>query len=801
MLRTHHSLRSSGLQLIGWCLFAIPSATISAQELLPELELPPQDPAPLIIPSNGNEFGEALLRGPVHEAFAELHQADPAPGLIIAQRPPDLIEEAPPEMGPQGRNIEWISGYWAFDDQAADFIWISGIWREIPPGFRWLPGYWLELENQAGYQWISGSWVSTDTEELRYLPEIPPATLERGPVGVSPSVEHIWVPGCWMWQEQTYAWRAGYWSIGYENWVWIPARYHWTPRGYVFCRGYWDYPLARRGWLFSPYRFHRPFFDRPHGVFTPQVVVSVDLLPRHLWVRPRYCHYYFGDYYDDFAGHGCVPWHQWAISGRQGVAVNVNFNNPRSFYCGYDPLFHHFSRTTVVQQVQVNHFHQQIDYFNDCDQHFQRLQIHHNDRPGRSLPDVHVHGQNLDLPNHDVLQAGLGRTLEQHRQLVGRERIHDLTAERSENLAKSQIARHRAVARQENERRGDVRENPIGTAPERSTDQRIADQTPSADQLNDEVLKRREAVQEALRRGTKNNRKDGRLPDDNAGVSPDQGLRIRPGTTEAELRSWVENHQRRIGTDPNTARGLADRLVPQGSIPRNDSGLDDPTMADQTRGRGLEPAQRPSSPRGTERSNIVPEREVAPRRDLNRQPDKNNARDLVRRGGITTPEVLPRPDIAPRTDVAPRRELVPQRDLAPRRESKPQPEALPRREALPQREAVPQRETLPKREALPQRQVMPQRETLPKPEALPRREASPQREVVPRRETLPQREVLPKREAVPQREVLPKRETPARMDPAPERKGGSDRSAASQREGTPGRGPGGRGEKSRRELQ
>ncbi len=789
MSRARRFMDRLGRQLVGLVLFAIPSVTLSAQELLPELDLPPQEPMPMIIPPDGNEMGEALLRGPVHEAFAELHQADPTPGMIIAQRPPVLIEEAPPEMAPQGRNIEWIPGYWAFDDEASDFIWISGIWREIPPGLRWLPGYWLELENQAGYQWISGSWVPAETEELRYLPEIPPVTLERGPVGVAPSAEHIWVPGCWMWQEQNYAWRAGYWSVGHENWVWIPARYHWTPRGYVFCRGYWDYPLVRRGWLFSPYRFHRPFFDRPAVLFTPQVVVSIDLLPRHLWVRPTHCHYYFGDYYDDFAGHGFVPWHHWAISGRSGVTVNVNFNNPRSFYCGYDPLFNHFSRTTVIQHGHVTHFQQQIQYFNDCDRNFQRLQVQRDHRPSRNWREFQTVAQGRDLPNHDVLHAGLGRTLEQHREIVGRERIHDVTAERSANLAQSQIARHRAIARQEQERRGGPQLDTTGlTAPERSTNRRVADQAPAADQRGDEALQRRSAVQEALRRGTRNNGRDGRLPDDNAGVPPEQGLRIRPGTTEAELRSWVENHQRRNGTDPNTARGMAERLVPQGSIPRSDTGLNDPPMADQFRGRGLEPAQRLPNPRGTERSNIVPQREVAPGRGLDQSSNNTGIRETGRRREITRPDVLLRQDLPAQRDVAPGRDVVPQREVAPRRET------MAPRAATPPREVRPS-DTAP-REFVP-RQAMPQREVVPRRETLPERAVQPTRATLPERAVQPTREVMPQREAAPRREV-PQRELPARTDSAPQQKSGGERSGPSRGEGSPRRGQGGRGEGSPR---
>lgn len=440
----------------GLLTLGVTSAAVT-QEQLPDLQLPPQDPIPLVIPDNGNEFGQPLLRGPVHEAFAELYQAEPNPGVIITQRPPSLIDESPPEVQPMGRNIEWIPGYWAFDDQGEEFLWVSGIWREIPPGFRWLPGYWLELENQQGYQWVSGTWLPETSNEVQYLPEAPPATLERGPVGVAPSLNHIWVPGNWLWQERQYAWRPGFWSAGHVDWVWIPARYQWTPRGFLFCRGYWDYPLVRRGTLFSPYRFHRPFFTQPRVLFTPRVVIAMDVLPRHMWVRPRHCHYYFGDFYDGFAGHGFVPWHHWAVGGRPGVNINLNFGNPRDFYCGFDPLFHHVSRTTVINNINVTNIrvsqvNQQFNYFNQFNQNFTSLQTFADQRPGRELSEVSRRGGIGGSGNSR--EARLGLSLDDHVRSSGRERFTEVRdQQRRVRLEELTQTRELATARQAIERR------------------------------------------------------------------------------------------------------------------------------------------------------------------------------------------------------------------------------------------------------------------------------------------------------------------------------------------------------------
>src|SRR4029079_17747679 len=121
---------------------------------------------------------EVLTRGPVHEAFAETIAFDPQPGVVIPQTPPALIEEIPPDQRPAGDNVAWIPGYWGWDDERNDFLWISGVWRSLPPGRQWVPGYWGQ--SGPGTQWTSGYWADAEIKEIEYLPE-PPATMESGP--------------------------------------------------------------------------------------------------------------------------------------------------------------------------------------------------------------------------------------------------------------------------------------------------------------------------------------------------------------------------------------------------------------------------------------------------------------------------------------------------------------------------------------------------------------------------------------------------------------------------------------------
>ena len=87
---------------------------------------------------------QVLTRGPIHEAFAETVTFDPEQGIVVPTPPPAAIEELPPDQKPEGANVAWIPGYWGWDDEGSDFLWVSGIWRALPPGRQWVPGYWGE---------------------------------------------------------------------------------------------------------------------------------------------------------------------------------------------------------------------------------------------------------------------------------------------------------------------------------------------------------------------------------------------------------------------------------------------------------------------------------------------------------------------------------------------------------------------------------------------------------------------------------------------------------------------------------
>lgn len=258
------------------------------------------------VPAQIPEGMEIQTRGPVHEAFAELIVTDAGQGMMAPAAPPMAIEEIPPEERPEGEDVAWIPGYWGWDEQRNDFLWISGVWRIPPPDCSWTPGYWVQA--QGGAQWVAGYWLADEVQEVVYLPA-PPESLEEGPQTDPPSPDHIWIPGSWVWPTDHYVWQPGYWMEASPDWVYTPTHYNWTPRGYVCVNGYWDYPIVNRGVLFAPVYFSQPVYSQPAFQYSPRVLIDVGGLTNNLFRHPRYNHYVFGDYYgDDSSRYGIVPW-------------------------------------------------------------------------------------------------------------------------------------------------------------------------------------------------------------------------------------------------------------------------------------------------------------------------------------------------------------------------------------------------------------------------------------------------------------------------------------------------------------
>jgi hypothetical protein len=257
--------------------------------------------------SNINQTAiEVQARGPVHEAFAQPADTPPVPGPVVPRQPPDPIPEEPPEFQPEGNNMQWFGGYWAWDADRNDFIWISGVYRDAPPGRKYVPGYWEQTGD--GWRWVSGFW-GPDQQELPYVPT-PPQSLENGPSVPPPGPDYSYIPGCWLYKDLRFVWRPGYYAPCRPGFVWMPSRYCWTPGGCIFVGGYWDYPLECRGLLFAPVCFNQPLWRTPGWCWQPHHVVGCGPLLNAFFVDTRFGHYRFGDYYGTtYAQRGIVAWH------------------------------------------------------------------------------------------------------------------------------------------------------------------------------------------------------------------------------------------------------------------------------------------------------------------------------------------------------------------------------------------------------------------------------------------------------------------------------------------------------------
>jgi hypothetical protein len=233
-----------------------------------------------------------LLRGPVHEAFAAplIQRLQPPP--VVREAPPDPIVELLPLLRP-AKCKQWIPGYWAYDDAAGNYLWVTGLWRRVPPGMRWIPGSWIEVD--GGWQRSPGFWFDAGQEKIRLLPQPPPP-----PVFDRTWIQDrsgIYVPASWVFKDGRYQWRPGFWYNPERGWFYNPARYVWTPGGWAYVKGHWDYPLARRGLLFAPASFDQEELARDAGGFRPAQVVNVLALQGALFVRPAWGGYYFGNYF------------------------------------------------------------------------------------------------------------------------------------------------------------------------------------------------------------------------------------------------------------------------------------------------------------------------------------------------------------------------------------------------------------------------------------------------------------------------------------------------------------------------
>jgi hypothetical protein len=254
---------------------------------------------------------EFVKEGPVHEAFV-VQESGTLLLEAISHEPPAKITELVPSQNQP--NMIWIPGYWAWVPERAIFLWVSGVWRSPPPGMEWVAGHWKHYPQ--GWVWIRGFWTKAGSKDLVDLP-MPPDPIDQRVLPPPPSAEkYFWIPGSWEFDhtQNEYVWYEGRWHIMEKDWVYCPATYVWRETGYHFIPGFWDWPLEKRGIVFSAIAVAPK--DLETMVYEPRLVLDHLFVMEHLFPYwPRYAalfRFHFVFHYVDWAAWRATPsWWKW----------------------------------------------------------------------------------------------------------------------------------------------------------------------------------------------------------------------------------------------------------------------------------------------------------------------------------------------------------------------------------------------------------------------------------------------------------------------------------------------------------
>jgi|GEM_PF-1987088 len=248
--------------------------------------------------------------GPVHEAFVAPVSAE----LLIDAvefEPPELINERIPKQ--LDIQAEWISGYWKWDLNANDFVWVSGVWRRPPPGHQWISSFWKEYKGD----WIRvpGYWSRIPEQSADFISMPPPDPIDEN-MAPPPSSNYFWVNGHWyfMFNQHEYQWVPGHWEEFDPQWVLVPAHYVWRPGGYVYIPAYWDWPIEERGTAYASVMIDPDY--RYRVAFEPILILNPDKLVKQLLLYyPDYLcflHHHYHYHKQFWQGFCCYPpWWGW----------------------------------------------------------------------------------------------------------------------------------------------------------------------------------------------------------------------------------------------------------------------------------------------------------------------------------------------------------------------------------------------------------------------------------------------------------------------------------------------------------
>src|SRR3954447_19478094 len=213
------------------------------QPSLAELADPPplEPPAlgPLVQPGPSDQLTVNDSRSTVkslHEATLLTPQV--ATPVHIDKAPPTTIADRPgidaPETGAQ-----WVDGYWDWDEEQKDFVWVTGTWRVSPPGRFWVNGSWKR--DEQGWYRVPGFWSERKTDVRR---DGPPSVGREDRTGPAPSPDSFLIPGQYVPAGDGVVWRPGFWARSQPGWEWVPARWVRLSEGWTYREGHWERSTA-----------------------------------------------------------------------------------------------------------------------------------------------------------------------------------------------------------------------------------------------------------------------------------------------------------------------------------------------------------------------------------------------------------------------------------------------------------------------------------------------------------------------------------------------------------------------------
>lgn len=258
-------------------------------------------------------FNVENIQGPTHEAFFTPVTSSLTNQAVAATPPDTLLERIPQQADSEAI---WIPGYWDWDAERNDYLWISGVWRRPPPDHQWVNGYWKKFDE--GWVRIKGFWAEDSEQNLAYLRTPPPDAIDED-VGEAPGKNYFWTNGYWSFDKgnSDFNWVRGAWVAFDQHWILVPAHYVWRESGYTLVNAYWDWDLSNRGTAYTS--LYIPEANRSGFIYEPSIIVEPLIITQHYFTYyPDYSYFYCHNYHfypDVWAGLNVTPswwgWNSW----------------------------------------------------------------------------------------------------------------------------------------------------------------------------------------------------------------------------------------------------------------------------------------------------------------------------------------------------------------------------------------------------------------------------------------------------------------------------------------------------------